>query len=130
MTRDGGEPGAGDAIFIEGIEIPCALGVTAAERAMRRPVRIDLELGVDLEAAGRSDDLEHTIDYAAVHARVVAEVEAREHALVEALARRVTDALFAEFDRISWISIEIRKPNPLSGVLEFTGCRVTRSRPA
>jgi len=130
LTRGGSVPGRGDAVFIEGIQAPCALGVTAAERALRRPVRIDLELGVDLEAAGRSDDLGDTIDYAAVHARVLAVVEGREHALVEALARRVIDALFAEFDGIGWVAVEIRKPNPLPGVLEFTGCRVTRSRPA
>jgi dihydroneopterin aldolase len=118
----------GDAILIEGIEVPCALGVSEAERSMRRPVRIDLELGVDLEAAGVSDDLGDTLDYAAVHARVVDVVEGRAHALVEALGRRIFDALFAEFERIDWIAIEIRKPNPLAGVLDFTGCRMMRHR--
>lgn len=122
------QPKREDAILIEGIEIPCALGVGEAERSMRRPVRIDLELGVDLEAASRSDDLVDTLDYAAVHARLVEVVEGREHALVEALGRRIFDALFADFDRIDWIGLEIRKPNPLTGVLDFTGCRMTRHR--
>lgn len=122
------ESDGGDAILIEGIEVPCALGVSEAERSMRRPVRIDLELGVDLEAAGLSDELGDTLDYAAVHARVVDVVGGREHALVEALGRRIFDALFAEFEGIDWIAIEIRKPNPLAGVLDFTGCRMTRHR--
>ena len=117
-----------DAIFIEGIELPCALGVTEAERGMRRPVRIDLELGVDIAAAGRSDELEDTLDYAAVHARLVDVVSGRPHMLVEALAQRAIDALFADFAAIDWICIEVRKPNPLAGVLDFTGCRMTRSR--
>jgi dihydroneopterin aldolase len=122
------ESGREDTILIEGIEVPCALGVSEAERSMRRPVRIDLELGVDLEAAGRSDALADTLDYAAVHARVVDVVEGREHALVEALARRIIDALLADFDRADWVAVEIRKPNPLAGVLDFTGCRMTRHR--
>ena len=124
----GREPDGEDAILIEGIETPCALGVGEAERAMRRIVRIDLELGVDLDASSRSDRLGDTLDYAAVHQCVIGETGGREHALVEALARRVIDALFASFEVIDWITIEVRKPNPLSGVLDFTGCRMTRHR--
>ena len=48
-------PSSDDAIFIEGIEIPAALGVTAAERALLKPVRIDLEIGYPLAASGESD---------------------------------------------------------------------------
>ena len=49
-----------DAILLEGIQVPAALGVTAAERRMRRPVRLDLELFHDLRAAGRSDSIRQT----------------------------------------------------------------------
>ena len=38
-----GEPG--DAILLEGIEVPAALGVTSAERKMRRPVRLPRATG-------------------------------------------------------------------------------------
>lgn len=123
-----GEGHDGDAILVEGIETPCALGVTAAERSLRRVVRIDLELGVDLDAASRSDDLADTLDYVAVYERVVAVAGEGEHLLVEALGRRIVDALFAAFARVDWIAIEVRKPNPISGVLDFTGCRMTRQR--
>ena len=41
-----------DAILIEGIVVPAALGVSKAERRMRRPVDIDLELETDLRRAG------------------------------------------------------------------------------
>ena len=128
MSGRESESESDDAILIEGIETPCALGVSPAERAMRRVVRMDLEIGVDLDAAGRSDRLEDALDYAAVHARVVSVAGGREHALVEALARRVIDALFEDFDTVDWVAIEVRKPNPLSGVLDFTGCRMTRQR--
>jgi len=121
-------PDRDDAILIEGIEVPCSLGVTAEERAQRRPVRIDLVLGVDLERASRSDALADTVDYGAVWARVEAVAGEGEHLLVEALGRRLIDDLFARFEQIDWIRVEVRKPNPLRGVLDWTGCRLTRRR--
>ena len=53
----------GDVILLEGIEIPSALGVTEAERRMRRPVRLDPELGFDVMRAGLTGALSETIDY-------------------------------------------------------------------
>ena len=46
-----------DKILLEGIQVPAALGVTAAERGLRRPVLLDLEVGRDLRSAGRTDDM-------------------------------------------------------------------------
>jgi dihydroneopterin aldolase len=118
-----------DAILLEGIEVPCALGVTAAERKMRRPVRIDLELGFALRAAGRSDRIRDTLDYTEIH-RVVERVAAKgDHRLVEALGERIATALFGAFP-IEWITISVRKPKPLAGVLEHTGVRLHRRRDA
>lgn len=121
-------PDRDDAILIEGIEVPCALGVTAEERAERRSVRIDLVLGVDLDAASRSDSLLDTVDYGEVWARVEAVAGEGEHLLVEALGRRLVLDLFDRFEQIDWIRVEVRKPNPLPGVLDWTGCRLTRRR--
>ena len=116
-----------DAILIEGIEIPAALGVTAAERAMRRPVRIDLEAGYSLSASGKSDRIEDTLDYGKIFEVVEQVVNKREHQLVEALGERIAEALFATFD-VEWVTLYIRKPNPLAGVLDYVGARITRHR--
>jgi len=78
-----------DTILLEGIQIPAALGVTAAERRMRRPVLLDLEIERDLRAAGRSDRIRDTLHYARVF-EVVADVAGnQEHKLIEALADRI-----------------------------------------
>lgn len=116
-----------DAILIEGIQLPAAVGVTAAERAMRRPIRIDLEVGYSLRAAGESDRVEDTIDYAELFRVLEEVVSGREHHLVEALGERIAAALMAAFD-IDWVTIHVRKPNPLAGVLKHTGVRLTRHR--
>ena len=52
-----------DLILLEGIQVPAALGVTAAERRMRRPVLLDVEVARDLRAAGRTDRIGQTIHY-------------------------------------------------------------------
>ena len=120
-------PSTDDSIFIEGIEIPAALGVTAEERTLGRPVRIDLEVGYPLAISGESDRVEDTIDYGAIFEVTEEVVRGQEHHLVEALGTRIIEALFARFE-ITWVTIHVRKPNPLSGTLDYTGVRMTRAR--
>ena len=118
-----------DAILIEGIQVPAALGVSAGERALRRPVRIDLELLRDLSGSGRSDELDDTVDYAQVYETVVKVAGGREHRLVEALAERIVEALFENFP-IDGVRVEIRKIAPVAGSLQHAGVRLQRSRPS
>lgn len=116
-----------DVILLEGIEVPASLGVTEAERRMRRPVRLDLELGFDLGAAGASDDLSKTIDYGELYEVVAKVAGGREHRLVEALGERLVAALFENFP-IDWLRLTVRKSKPIAGVLDWAGIRITRSR--
>ena len=116
-----------DVILLEGIEVPCALGVTEAERQMRRPVRLDLELEFDLSRAGRTDDLSETIDYGEIYEVVAKVAGGRDHQLVEALGERIADALFDMFS-IDSVKLTVRKSKPIAGVLEHAGIRITRRR--
>jgi len=118
-----------DVILLEGIQIPAALGVTAAERRMRRPVLLDLEVFRSLAEAGRSDNIRHTIHYKRVF-EVVEDVAAnQEHKLVEALAQRIADAVLSKFD-VERVTVSVRKPKPIAGVLDHAGVRITRTREA
>jgi dihydroneopterin aldolase len=117
----------GDVILLEGIQIPAALGVTAAERRMRRPVLLDLEVERDLRAAGRSDRIRDTLHYKRIF-EVVEDVAAnQEHKLVEALAERIARAVLGKFDAEA-VTVTVRKPKPIAGVLDHAGVRVTRRR--
>lgn len=129
MVERADPTGDADAVLLEGIEVPCALGVSAAERRMRRPVRIDLELSCPLERAGRSDRIGDTIDYGAVFEVVEAVAGEREHRLVEALGERIAAALFEGFPVVTRIVVTVRKSRPLAGVVERTGVRLVRRRP-
>lgn len=116
-----------DAILLEGILVPAALGVSKAERRMRRPVEIDVELEADLSRAGRSDSLAHTIDYSEIYRTVEEVAGGREHRLVEALAERIAEELLARFP-IESCSLRVRKLAPVAGNLRHAGVRVTRSK--
>ena len=118
---------APDIILLEGIEVPAALGVTEAERQMRRPVRLDLELGFDLRPSGQTDDLSQTIDYGAIYEVVEKVAGGREHKLVEALGERIADALFENFP-VESVQLTVRKSKPIAGVLDWAGVRITRTR--
>lgn len=118
---------AADAILLEGIEVPAALGVSKAERRLRRPVRIDLELHRDLARAGKTDRLAHTIDYSEIYRAVREVASAQDHRLVEALAERIATALLAEFP-IDACTVTVRKPSPVAGTLDHAGARIRRAK--
>ncbi|MFQ5416322.1 MAG: dihydroneopterin aldolase [Myxococcota bacterium] len=116
-----------DIILLEGIQIPAALGVTAAERRMRRPVTLDLQVVRDLESAGRSDQIRQTIHYERIFEVVEDVAGNHEHRLVESLGERIAEALLSKFD-IEAVTVTVRKPQPIAGVLDYAGIRITRVR--
>ena len=116
-----------DIILLEGVEVPAALGVSKAERGMRRLVQIDLEIECAPSKAGRTDRLVHTTDYGEIYRTVEEVASSRDHRLVEALAERIADALLGRFP-IEGCTVTVRKPNPLAGSLRFAGVRIHRSK--
>jgi len=116
-----------DWILLEGIRVPAALGVTAAERRMRRPVTLDVEVGRDLRAAGRSDRIGQTVHYKRIFEVVEDVAGSHEHKLVEALGDRIARAVLEKFDADT-VVVTVRKPSPIAGVLDHAGVRITRTR--
>jgi dihydroneopterin aldolase len=116
-----------DVILLQGIQVSAALGVTAAERSMRRPVMLDLEIARDLRRAGESDDLKDTIDYGDIYDVVARVAGERDHNLVEAMGERITSALFECFE-IDSVELTVRKSRPIAGVLDWAGIRIVRRR--
>ena len=53
-------------IIIMGLRELGVHGVLPEEQSRPQPFEVDVELEVDLDAAGQSDDLDDTVDYSAV----------------------------------------------------------------
>jgi len=101
-----------DKIIINDLRLPVIVGTLPAERIRRQEISIDLELELDLAAAGQSDDLGHTVDYAEIERRVIELAENSSFRLLEALAGAI-GRLVLSFDRIERCRVRITKPRAL-----------------
>ena len=117
-----------DKIILAGIKFHAYHGFTNLERQVGVRCSIDVEMVRDLEAAGRSDALEDTIDYREVHALVLnVGKNGRSFHLIEALAQQIAEAVLKEFG-VREVTVRVRKETPvLDGIVESVGAEVTRS---
>jgi dihydroneopterin aldolase len=119
----------GDRIVVSGIEVYAYGGVTEDERRVGQRYRLDLDLAFDTAPAGRSDDLNDTVSYAAAHDLAVAAMRERPFNLVEAAAERVAEALLRELPVTAARVRLVKLLPPVDGVVAAAGVEITRSRP-
>ena len=118
-----------DSIFIQQACFPCHIGVTREERAELQDVLIDVDLAVDLTAAGRSDSIHDTVDYREVWAAMNECAASEEFRLVEALATRVGRVILERFAMVQAAEVRVTKPRALSSKgVDHTGVRLTVTR--
>ena len=115
-----------DTIFISELKVKTKLGVPAWERIVAQTIILDVEIGYDLSAAGKSDAIADTIDYGAVVARIHDTLKQHSFQLVEALAEHVCQLIFKEFDALN-VKIKVAKPAILPG-LKALGVVIERSK--
>jgi len=85
-------------------------GVMLEENKLGQRFRIDLECGINLSEAGKTDDVNKTVSYADIYYLVKDATEDTRYKLIEALAQHIVDRLFEQFKPIKSIKIRIRKP--------------------
>ena len=107
------------------IKVKTKLGVPAWERMVAQTIILDIEIGYDLSAAGKSDAIADTIDYGAVVARIHDTLKEHSFQLVEALAEHICQLILSEFGALS-VKIKVAKPGILAG-LKALGVVIERS---
>jgi dihydroneopterin aldolase len=98
-----------DSIRIIGIEVFAYHGVLAEEKETGQRFLVDVELGLDLSAAGATDDLAKTVDYGSLAQRIHDVVASERLDLIETVASRVADAVFDD-PRIATVVATVHKP--------------------
>lgn len=101
-----------DRIFISALTAEAVIGIYDWERHVRQRLEIDLELWVDLRAAGKSDAIEDTLNYKSVAKRVLGLVEASSFRLVEALAGEIARIVLEEF-QVARVKVTLHKPGAI-----------------
>lgn len=118
-----------DRIELRGLRVPARVGVLPIEREQDQPLEVDLDVVVDLAAAGASDDLSDTVHYGAVCDSVVRAVAAGHVALLERLAELVAQAVLGVDPRIVAVDLAVRKLRPpVPHDLATSGVHVVRTR--
>lgn len=120
---------ADDRIELRGLRLAAVVGVLPHERTTVQPLELDLDVVVDLSAAGASDDLGDTVDYGALCQAVDDTVSRSRYALLEALAEAVSATVLAQDPRIGAVVVAVRKLRPpVAQHLDTSGVRLTRRR--
>jgi dihydroneopterin aldolase len=118
-----------DRIELRGLRVLARVGVLPSERQQDQPLDIDVDLVVDLAAAGASDDLADTVDYGAVCEAVQAAAAQQHVDLLERLAEVVAEAVLAVDERVVAVDLAVRKLRPpVPHDLATSGVRVVRTR--
>ncbi len=103
-----------DIVYIRELEIETIIGIYDWEREQKQVVSLDLEMGTDISAAARSEDIENTMDYKAVAKRLIEFIEGSEFFLVETMAERITEIVLEEFS-VPWLKLRVGKPGAVTG---------------
>jgi dihydroneopterin aldolase len=115
-----------DRIRISGLRELGVHGVLPEEQVRPQPFEVDVELVVDVSAAGKSDDLDDTVDYAAVCEAVSRVVSSEQYRLLERLASRIAEVCRSDPRVVSAI-VEVRKLHPpVRAMLDYVAVRVER----
>ncbi len=106
-----------DKIIINGIKTYGYHGVLAEEREQGQAFFIDLELSLDLQRAGTTDDLHETVNYAEVCLKTKQLVEAVPASLlIESVAEKIATLLLNDYKKLKSVTVRVHKPQAPVGV--------------
>ena len=119
-----------DKIRIKGLEIFAYHGVNPEEKEEGQPFILDITLTADLTAARLSDDLNDTVNYAAVRKTVQRAFTARKYDLIERAAQVTCEAVLAEHPRVRSVELLLKKPQaPMNAKFDYVAVEISLSRP-
>jgi FolB domain-containing protein len=95
-------------ILIDSLRVETWIGVPDAERMEAQEIEIDIRIQPARNFAEMRDDINLTVDYAAVCQRVSELARERPRRLIESLAQEICDMILSEFAATS-AQVEIRK---------------------
>lgn len=104
-----------DIIFIEDLRVSTWIGIYPREKALPQTVEISLQIGTSTGAAGCTDDIRNTIDYAVVAQCLRDDLADRHFNLLEKLAEHTATLILRDF-QAQWVRVSIAKLGMIPGV--------------
>jgi 7,8-dihydroneopterin aldolase/epimerase/oxygenase len=114
-------------IFVEGLMVEAECGVYAHEKGNRRPLVVDIDVGVNPDLVRATGDaLAETVDYDSLVAVVRSVANGTHLHLIETFAEQVADGILAD-TRIIEVRLRVEKPGAIPGA-RCSGVDITRVR--
>jgi dihydroneopterin aldolase len=118
-----------DKIIARGLTFQACHGVGLQEKTKPQTFRIDLELELDLQTAGRTDNLASTVNYDSVYHLVEKSVLQQSYNLIEALAEDIASTLLNNFAQLQTVQVTVYKPEaPVQGEFEYFAVQINRAQ--
>jgi 7,8-dihydroneopterin aldolase/epimerase/oxygenase len=117
-----------DKILIRRLHCSVRLGVKKEEQEVRRNCEIDLAIFFDLSEAGRTDDLDRTVNYSKVIDLIQDLSQKVQYKLMESFAYRLFEEIFSH-TAAKKIHLRVKKMNPpIEARFQYVGIELTRVR--
>lgn len=99
-----------DKIKIKDLELYCHHGVYPEENALGQKFLFSVIMETDTRKAGRTDDLDESVNYGEVCHFIKDFMEEHTYKLLEAVLENLAEAILLEWPRIRHITLEAKKP--------------------
>ncbi len=117
-----------DKIVIKGLHCSVRVGVRKEEQEVRRNCEVDVALFFDLSKAGKSDQLEDTVNYSKVIDMILDHSAKVQFKLLEAFAYYLFEQIFKN-TVAERIHLRVKKMNPpIEGRFQYVGVELSRNR--
>jgi dihydroneopterin aldolase len=101
-------------IQIENMEFYSFHGHFKEERIVGNKFLVDLTIETDMKMPAASDNLKDAVNYQRVYDIVKSQMEMKSH-LLEHIAGRILNAIYAEMEGVEKITVKVSKMNPPMG---------------
>lgn len=116
-----------DHLVVEGIRVSASHGVLPTEKEAKQLFLADVVLHLNTRTAGRSDELDKTVDYSVVADQVAEVLGGEQFELIEAVAEAIAKKLLESHALVAAVDVTVHKPQaPLA--IEFADVAVSIRR--
>lgn len=116
-----------DKIKIKDLELYCRHGVYPEENALGQKFLFSVIMETDTRRAGRTDDLDASVNYGEVCHFIKDFMEEHTYKLLEAVLENLAEAILLEWPQIRHITLEVKKPwAPVGLPLETVAVEIER----
>jgi FolB domain-containing protein len=98
-----------DKILIKDLLIRGVIGISEREREQPQDILVNIEISADISTAGKSDNVEDSVNYRTIAKKVLAHTETIKRFTVEALAEDIAK-LCLEDKKVQSVLVRVEKP--------------------